>query len=138
MNESKPDRLETLRDNYREKIVACESEIRRLKERLALVEEVLKDAQQLPLIPDGNRPEFSTRYSGMTLTKAAYDAVQRIGGNGGTTAQDIANFMQNNGYQHKNPKWFLTTVILTLKRLATADKIKTEKVGGRRIYKIMA
>ena len=134
MNVAKHDRLEAVRDKYRERISANEAEHKRLKEKLAFVEEILNDANQLTF--EQKPVEFTPRYEGWTLTKAVFDAVKRIGGNGGVTAQDISSYLLNNGYKHSNPKWFGSSAVLTLKRLAASEKILSEKVGNRRIYKV--
>lgn len=133
MNSTQPDKLEALRDKYREQISANEAQIKHLRDKLVFIEEILTDAKQLTFEP--KQTDFPNRYSGWTLTKALFDAVQKIGGNGGVTAQDLAKYLTNNGYKHGNPKWFFSSAVLTLKRLSK-DRIISEKVDGRRVYKV--
>jgi hypothetical protein len=128
----RPDQLEALRVKYREQISASEAETKRLKEKLSLVDEISTDVKRLPT---GQATSGSSnQYSGWSLTKAIVDAVPRIARNGPVTGTEVMDYIKTNGYQHEG-KWFYSSAILTLKRLAKAGTIITEKDGDRRVYK---
>ena len=124
------DKLQLARAKFLEQIMTKETEIRALREKLALIDEV-ED-----LFKDSNKePGSQQKYANMKLTKALLDAVQILGTNGGVAATDVRRYVEGNGYRHPNPKNFPVATVIALNRLGEQGKIISEKTDGRRLFK---
>lgn len=126
----KNDRFDILRAAYRESINAKQSEIRQLQEKLKLLDELDADIQRL-----GDAQSPSAKYANWKLTKALFDAVQTIGGNGGVAATELRKYIITNGYRHAG-KNFDVAAVIALNRLAENEKISSEKINGKRLYMV--
>jgi hypothetical protein len=124
------DRLDILRAKYLDAITVKEHEIRQLRDKLKILDELDSDCQKLTESPAPNK----LKYAGSKLTKVIYDAVQNIGRNGGVSATDVRKYITANGYKHAGKNFDVATVI-ALSRMAERGDIQTEKVGNKRLYK---
>jgi hypothetical protein len=126
----KNDRFDILRATYRESINAKHDEIRQLQAKLNLLDELEADSLKL------SGAQVSTgKYAKLKLTKALFDAVQTIGGNGGVTATELRKYITANGYKPLG-KNFDVAAVLALNRLKDHEKISSEKIGGKRLYMV--
>jgi hypothetical protein len=125
----KNDRLDTLRVKYLEGINTRETEIRQLREKLKLLDEVEADSEKL----SDNAPASPLKYSTTKLTKAIFDAVQTLGQNGGVSATDVRKYISANGYKHASKNFPVATVI-ALNRMAERGKIDSTKTDGKRLF----
>lgn len=126
----KADRLDILRVKYLESINTKEAEVRQLREKLKLLDELDADAQKLSENPSTS----PLKYSGMKLTKAVFDAVQTIGQNGGVAATEIRKYIAANGYKHPNLNNFPVAVVIALNRMSERGVIGSSKNEGKRLF----
>src|SRR6266852_1139343 len=106
-----------------------QAQIRQLTERIKALDDLsanLDVIEPTPIQPD--------KYAGWKVTQALLDAVQTIGLNGGATAAALRKHITANGYRHSG-KYFGSTSLLTLKRLARTGRITSEGTGEERVYK---
>lgn len=130
MAENKPDKTSILRARYLEAIGAKEAEIKQLRAKLGLLDEVEADLRAVSEPPATNG---KLKYSGWPITKAIVDAVQTIGSNGGVTTPEIRKYIEANGYKHPG-EYFNQTTRLTLKRLVASGRIDAGKAGDKPVY----
>jgi hypothetical protein len=126
------DRLDILRAKYLESIDAKEAEVRQLREKLKLIDELENDSQKLSAT---QAAPTMLKYAGGKLTKVVLDAVKQIGQNGGISATAIRKYISANGYRHPNEKNFPVATVIALTRLAKAGQIYSTKEDGKRIFK---
>lgn len=126
----KNDRFDILRATYRESINAKHDEIRQLQAKLNLLDELEADSLKLSGVQS-----TTGKYTKLKLTKALFDAVQTIGGNGGVTATELRKYIATNGYIHPG-KNFDVAAVIALNRLAENGKINSDKIGGKRLYMV--
>jgi hypothetical protein len=113
-----------------EQIHIREEELKGLREKIKLLDELTQEAKAFDLFTPVNPP-----YSKLGYTEAIKDAIEKIGGNGGVTSTKMAQYILSNGFPNKG-KNFPIMVDQTLRRLADRNEIITEKTAeGRRIYK---
>jgi hypothetical protein len=141
------DKLNSLRSKYLELISAKEAEIKQIRQKLSLIDELEADSHKfnnnglaMPSRPNLvlSAPATTTKYAGMKLTKAIFDAVKAIGANGGVSATNIRNYIENNGYRHPNMKNFPVATVIALTRLVRRGEIESLKTpdGKRKFRKI--
>ena len=128
------DKLQLLRAKYLESITAKEAEIRILREKLKLLDELDEEAQKIT--PGSSQSNGKLKYDGVKLTKSIFDAVQTIGRNGGIPATDVRKYIAANGYKHPS-KNFNVAVVIALNRLAEQGRINSVKTeDGSRLFSI--
>ena len=125
-------RLNRLKDSYLARIRERESEIANVKQKLAVVEQVLADCQHLgnlaPVAPTENR--FSGAERGLTdALLVAMESIQHP-----ARPPEIRDFLLANGFQPK-AKRFLSHVSTTLRRLEQGGRITKEPTPKGTAYK---
>lgn len=121
---------EKLRSRYLEQISTKEEEIRQLRQKLIVLKELEADASK-----PGASSDLEEKYNGWKLTKAVFDAVQTVGGNGGVPATEVRKYIAAHGYTHPNPKNFPVATVIALSRLAENEKISSTKTdAGKRLF----
>jgi len=127
------DKIDILRAKYLESITTKESEIRVLREKLKLLDELDADAKKLSAANGSDNPPIP-RYQNWKLVQTLKDAVRTMGANGGVTASEIRKFISANGYKHGGQN-FENATVTALNRLVARGLVVTDKQGGRRVYR---
>ena len=118
-----------LRGKYAAEISQKETELKELRAKLHLIDELESDAVKLTPTPNGEL-KFATGKK--QLIDAALDAVNTVG-TSGISASKVAKYLTNNGFPVKGQN-FIISVGTSLRRLADRNEIKSELKNGKRIY----
>src|SRR5437899_7768648 len=100
--------IERLNKRYANEIREMESALEALRTKLAMIEEVDKEARTMESEPD------TGKFAGMGLTEAILEAVKDFGKKGGTAGQ-IHKYIIGNGFKSASEN-LAVSVIGTLKR----------------------
>lgn len=125
----KQDRLVMLRNRYSSEISKKESELKELRGKLSLIDELESDADKLVPATNG---ELKFANGKTQLIDATLEAVNTIGNKGISTTK-IVKYLKSNGFPIKG-KNFPITVGTTLRRLADRQKINTDLKEGKRVF----
>jgi hypothetical protein len=121
--------LYRLRQKYQDEIRTKEDELKALRAKFAVIEEIDAEARNLDLNLG------STKYAGKGLTDAIIAAVEELGqGHTGATAGQIHKHIVANGFQTTGANTPVS-VITTLKRLAKSGRVLLVIVNGKRHYR---
>jgi hypothetical protein len=123
------DRLAMLKNKYVAEISKKESELKELRTKLHLIDELEFDAVKLTPTPNG---ELKFADGKKQLIDAALDTVNTVGTNG-ISASKVAKYLKNNGFPIKG-KNFIISVGTSLRRLAERNEIISELKDGKRIF----
>src|SRR5438876_12154103 len=107
MADKSPDKITALRAKYFSTIKQREDEIRLVREKRKVLDEIEADVAKL-----GQSDSLPGKYSDSKLTKAILDAIQDIGRNGGVPATDVRNYIAANGYRHPKPKNYPVATVI--------------------------
>jgi len=118
-----------LRSKYAAEISRKETELKELRAKLHLIDELESDAIKLTPTPNG---ELKFAAGKKQLIDAALEAVNTIGTNG-ISASKVAKYLTNNGFPVKGEN-FIISVGTSLRRLADRHEIKSDLKDGKRIY----
>jgi hypothetical protein len=125
------DRLSMLRGKYAAEISQKESELKELRAKLHLIDELESDAEGLSSATNGALKYADKKIS---LTDAIIETVNAIGTKG-VAASKVAKELKSNGFP-ADGKNFMVVVGTTLRRLASNERneIRTELKDGKRLY----
>jgi hypothetical protein len=125
---AEPDRLSLLRNKYFEALRAKKAEIEKLQQKITLLDELEVESAELK---ENFTLPSQGRYSDMSLTDAAYDAVKEIVGP--VTIAQIKKHLLEGGFVPAGNN-FAISLAKTLKRLNDKHKLETDLNHGKRRY----
>lgn len=130
------DRLIALRNKYVAAVAAKEAELKSLREKLRVIDELDEELElgaPSPSSVNGSSAALKYANGETPLTNAILETVNENGTHG-VSASKVAKLLIQNGFKPGGVN-FVVTVGTTLRRLEKRGDIRTEKTGGDRLYR---